>query len=197
MRVCEPSPSGRRRWRAVDRGRCLASASRCVGGNVMSRSWLAHEHGSHSGRRSDHQDRRQERDTPRSASVPEPSVEVERRRCLLLRRTGRRGANLGLKRRRLTWEYFRRGRRRRAGDAHELLGVAAVPEVARLESQPVRAVALVIGSGRGGIHSVERLDAVAGHAGEQDYVPVLLPRTAVVCRPCQGGVFPPEPLSYP
>jgi hypothetical protein len=98
---------------------------------------------------------------------------------------------------RRTWEYCARDRRRRVGDAHELLGVAAVPEIAGLKSQPARAVALVIGSGRCGIHSVERFDAVARDSGEQNYVPVILPRIVVICRPCQGGLFLPEPLSYP
>jgi hypothetical protein len=142
-------------------------------------------------------DRRQNRDTPMPTSVREPLVEVERPGRILLRWTEQRGDDVGLGSRRRIWEYCGPGRRGRAGDADELLGVTVVPEVAGLEGQPMRAVASSIGGGRCSIHPVEWLDTVAGHPGEQDYVPVLLPRTAVVCRPCQGGVFPPEPLSYP
>jgi hypothetical protein len=196
VRACGPSPRMDGPRRAVGSARCLTRVDRRVGAKATGQAWLAHERDHQSGGRSDQHDRRQECGSPRPASVPEPTLELDRPRWILLRRTGRRRANLGLERRRRTCEYCARGRRRRAGDAHELLGVAAVPEIARLEGQPVRAVALVIGSGRCWIHPVERLDAVAGHPGEQDYIPVILPRT-VVCRPCQGGVFPPEPLSYP
>ena len=40
--------------------------------------------------------------------------------------------------------------------------------------------------------TVQRLDAVLGHparAREPDELPLLVPRTAVICRPCQGWLF--------
>ena len=91
------------------------------------------------------------------------------------------------------------------GRAHELLGIPASPEVVGFERRPVIPRGILrcspaIRPRRRARWPSQRLDPVIGNplrARQPDELPVLVPRTAVMCRPCQGGFLPPEQLSYP